>query len=795
MDSSSYTCLPCSSKIPNCEKCDEFGQKCTKCFFHFELNPTTNLCEEIKGSLTKALPYFDDLDNTVNLVYDEQIKMEDLTKLSFQLLKTPKISKTRRNLAQSPGTKLNIKNIKIPKGEKRITAEVELPKEKFSGASIIVETTDLKAVRSKRSKDPLAFDSAFPVEVKDVNQHSTSMFERNLFKIVGYFLVITLFVVSLVMLAFSLPMMLVLTQFIQMVDNIKLLRQELPISTRAMIRPFRRSFIGSLFSPLRLSEGVTRCGLFNVFLRREMTCLMFNANTSIAILFVTIVLLSIKLLLELIERSLKPKEKKEEKDKKLFKYQQKEKKPSCFKRFFTKTNRFLSARFFFYLALTFQVDILSASFVAIDYGDSSSTGKNFDYATSIILVLIYIVLFFFSMSEAYQAYKLKRRPFRKNIIKPNTINPQTYRVSNNMRNSAQRTSERPASRNRILSRKKFRIIAPSGLRFQNRTNRVAPAARQNQEGLDLPRQQGQQAPPQNQQGRGVAQNQDGDGWDLPNEQPQTTVQNLLSQGPQQGPQDQAAVQNPQREETTNQGQQGGEKNSKQPTKKEEEEKRLFQEVFENDFNDEKPVAVFFLPFIMLISFGISSVSVLVNDYLVQILEFFGLFFILIIFTAVYKPYKEIKPVDPKERAKKKSTKIEEEENTKINSISSRVNKLYIIMGSFFTSIFVLLLIPRMIEGGSVSVLSKNSYKNFGYLITLLLLLPWVILLFTSIKSIFVRRRDRLSDKEFEAWMKERGKEHGWKNPPHHLPPIQEGNNVIKFSDLKTLSQAHVQPRL
>ena len=611
--------------MPECLKCDEFGQKCLECSFHYEINPNQDGCVEIKGDLLRAIAYYDELDQSINLVYDEQIKAQELTRLTFKLFKKETTTSARRRVVQSAGVELKVKKIKIPKGEKRIKAKLELPSEKLQDASIRVETTDLKGIKSKGSKDVNAFDSSFPLDVNRVNKHSGS--GVNVFKYLGHFLALALFISSVILLFISLPMVVVITQFLQIVDNIKLFRQELPVSTRAFIQPFRRGFMGSIFSPVDLSEGTTKCHLSDVLMKREMSCLLFNSSAGAAIFDITIILVFLKILVKIILCLKKPKGWQAS--------QGQQQKPSCFMKGVNKVNKFLSTRFFYYFALAFQIDVLVASFVSIRYGDRSKAGSTLDYMISIILVLMYATLLGVSVFGGLKAYK-KRKGENGVVARPSSI-----------------FNDNVQSANRKLNEKSDRQI-----------KKKIPGSKKEQL-LDTPIKK-------------QRSNQDKLGSDEDDMDLETA---FMEKEKQNG---------------------------------------AFMRIFCDDFDGEKPIGCLFLPFNALIGFILSFALVFPSSLWGQLISFFILIILLEIFAAKIKPSKQL---------------------------YKRVKNLYVITGGFFIAVFVLLLISWILENDTSKVLSSSTYKNLGYLVTLLLILPSTILLFTSVMTIIGARKGTGAVKE------------------------------------------------
>ena len=436
----SNNCLPCSTKISQCLKCTHFGERCTLCEVGFEFISKNTTCTPennetvpnippanesvpnppqsnetepnippVNGTLTRAFSYFDEVDETVHMVYNKQIKASGLKgKLKCKLL-SHRIDEKRRILQEtvkdSNSRELNVKNVKIDHQQKRIVIYSVIPLSEVKNSTIQVTTTDREAIKEKNSQDSLAFDSQFPFTVKEVNKLLKSSTLKKLIKILGYIFVSTLTIFSLIMIFISPPLMLLLNQIIQVLDALKLLKRDLPVTTRIFLRPFRRELLNPLFNPLEIREGTTECTLGERFMRSRMSCLAINNMTGL--FFICILLILLKIFVAFISRILKN-----------------SKNVSRFNLLLVKINRSMTAYRCFYAYLACQVDVLVSCLVAIRFQDSSKQGAILDYILATIIVLMHGFLTLQVIVAARSAYKLKRRNFAKNQKKLNSVYPE-----------------------------------------------------------------------------------------------------------------------------------------------------------------------------------------------------------------------------------------------------------------------------------------------------------------------------------------------------------------------------------
>ena len=390
MNSASQRCLLCSNNVANCQYCVEIGGSCTACKTAFELDAIYQKCiDPLKGKLKKVYTYFDETDGSVSLVYNQKVKAKEseLKMLEFTLIeKSGRLRRRRtdrRALQTTTSSPLKVDKIWIQKELKRVKAKLVMPDREIHEASISINTPEKRSIRSRSSPDRDYYDSEFPYIVLHVDHFKAK--GKDAFKIIGLVTAIALGIATIFMVFVSLPMMTLIIQLFQFIDMFRLLRMELPVNSKLFLRKFNWNLMTIIPNFLKFDEDITRCKLRDVFYENEMSCLGFNSIGNILIKWVVLVV--IKGIFGLLVMLVKPK-----KDKQAAGAQNEEKKePGCLAAL-KRANGFFSAKFFFYIFLSAQIDILVNALVAVRFGEFEGFDNIVNYLFASFMILVYLVL-------------------------------------------------------------------------------------------------------------------------------------------------------------------------------------------------------------------------------------------------------------------------------------------------------------------------------------------------------------------------------------------------------------------
>ena len=423
-------CHLCSTKIENCEECDEFGDKCTKCKEGFMPEKAGTTCSTaVVGNLKKSFSYFaQEQSGVLSLVYNEMIEAEHLDRLIFILIEKNKIRKVsdilkstttndnaqnRRRLeggrilqqlvdekTKTSTYDLKVKNIGI--GKKRIKADLEMPYKDIYGAEIEVTSVDSRDIRRKSGGTGDAFDSSFPVIIKDVEY--TESIDRPLFEMAGVCINLALAVLIVVLACVSLPMMALASQVYQFAFLLKLYTVKHTGNMSAFLLPFGTYLNKQTASVFEFDEGASDCIPGQVFFQCEVSCLSGNGLRWHWMLWLAILVIKLilTLLIYIVGKMVIPE------GKTLLKIRRRSKKRrTCGQKFLVllaDSRDYFSTRFFFYLALAWQMDVLIRAFVGVRYGSFSGGVSLANFMIGVLVILAHLVLIVMTSRETYKMY-------------------------------------------------------------------------------------------------------------------------------------------------------------------------------------------------------------------------------------------------------------------------------------------------------------------------------------------------------------------------------------------------------